>query len=240
MSTEGSFIWCDLSAYRPLVAQAFHAAVLGWDFHEEGGYAYGSLDETPVAAIYQMPPKFMDMGLPSFWMSYIAVEDVARTVELARAQGGRVELAADDHALIRDPLGAGFTVHSAALEEFGPPRQGVGQRTGHDLFCSDISVVAPFYEALFGWKFDRTEPNCHVIRSRTGAPLALAHELPDEQRGKEQYWAVRFGVWDLAASTERAREAGAADLLPVQLPDGPSTFLFDPDGAAFLIEEVTG
>ena len=240
MTTEGSFIWCDLSAFRPPVAQAFMSNMLGWEFYEDAGYAFGCLQDAPVAAIYQMPQKFMDMRMPSFWMSYIAVDDVGRALDVASAEGGRVEVAANDYALIRDPLGAGFTVHSGQLEGFGPPGQSHGHRTGHDLFCSDLSAVSAFYSALFGWSFRESDPGCHVIHSRDGAPLALVHELPDEVRGKEQYWAVRFGVQNLAAATAQAREAGASETMDVHLPDGIAALIFDPDGAAFLIEEVSG
>ncbi|MEL7089406.1 MAG: VOC family protein, partial [Planctomycetota bacterium] len=73
------FVWCDLSAYRPAQAQAFYADVLGWEI-EPDDYAMARADGAPVAALFDMPTKFRDMKMPSFWMSYIAVPSVADTV----------------------------------------------------------------------------------------------------------------------------------------------------------------
>ena len=239
MSTEGSFVWCDLSAYRPEATQGFYAQVFGWSFMEQHGYALGYSGIVAAAGIYQMPSEFMDMGLPSFWMSYIAVDDVARTVENARANGGIIELEADDHALIRDPLGAGFTVHSGREKGFSPPRNAHGLRTGHGYFCSDLLAVEPFYASLFGWRFNASADGYTEILASDGTRLATALELPDAQRGKEQYWAVRFGVADLGMATEQAGRAGATEILDVELPEGPAAMIRDPDGAAFFITEVS-
>ena len=239
MSTEGSFVWCDLSAYRPEAAQGFCAQVLGWSFMEQNGYALGYSGIVAAAGIYQMPENFMDMGMPSFWMSYVAVPDVAATVSAARAEGGKVELEADDHALIRDPLGAGFTVHSGREKGFSPPRNAHGLRTGHGYFCSDVSVVEAFYSRLFGWSFEPSADGYTEILARDGTRLATALELRDDQRGKEQYWAVRIGVSDLGMAIEQAERAGATEILDVELPEGPAAMIRDPDGAAFFISEVS-
>ncbi|MEM8793853.1 MAG: VOC family protein [Pseudomonadota bacterium] len=232
MSTD-TLVWCDLSAYRPDVVKRFYSDLFGWNW-SGGDYDIASVGPDPVAAIYQMPPKFMDMGMPSFWMSYIAVADVAATVETARAHDGIIELAAEDHALIRDPLGAGFTVHSG-LGETAPTGLARGHRHGHGYFCSDLGKVTGFYEALFGWRFRAVPDGYSEILTHGGAVVATAMELPEDVRGKEQYWAVRFSVSDLDTAERSARAAGAAETQRSDLPEGPAVLVFDPDGAALFL-----
>ncbi|MEM9097788.1 MAG: VOC family protein [Pseudomonadota bacterium] len=234
MSTEaGMLAWCDLSAYRPEVAKRFYSDLFGWSW-SGGDYDFASAGEVLVAGVFQMPPKLKEMGMPSFWMSYIAVSDVAETVAVAKAQGGKVELEAADYALIRDPLGAGFTVHSG-MGQTAPVSDAPGRRQGHGYFCSDLSAVTGFYEALFGWSFVPTKQGHAEIRTSKGALVASAQELPDDIRGKEQYWAVRFSVADLASATRTARMVGASRVLPTELPEGPALLVFDPDGAALFL-----
>lgn len=234
MSIEtGTLVWCDLSAYRPDVARRFYSELFGWTW-SGGDYDFASAGDAVVAAVFEMPPKLKGIGMPSFWMSYVSVSDVAESVATARANGGKIELEAADHALIRDPLGAGFTVHSE-LGETAPVSNTPGRRHGHGYFCSDLSAVTGFYDALFGWSFEETKHGYSEIRTRQGKVIASAQELPDDLRGKEQYWALQFSVAGLDQAERTARSAGASRVLRTELPEGPALLIFDPDGAALFL-----
>jgi len=235
---HGEFIWCDLSAYEPDKAMSFYASVFGWSWQRETGEGMhiALCGGTPNAALYQMPEKFMQMGMPSFWMSYIAVNDVAAAVATARKMGGKVELGPEEfpgggrYALIRDPLGAGFTVLEG---ETGAPVSGApGARAGHGLFVSDAQAIIPFYEALFGWSFDTGAGGVRPVRLG-GKTLFHCHEIPDPAvRGKEQYWAVLF-VQSRPLS-EIARNGGHIET-KLDLPEGRAVLARDPHGAAFIL-----
>lgn len=229
----GTFAWCDLSAYRPAVARQFYADLFGWRWSGEG-YDFALAGDTAVAGVFEMPDRFKDMGMPSFWMSYIAVANLAEIVATARAEGGTLEMETDDYALIRDPLGAGFTVHSG-LGETAPASPVPGRRHGHGYFCSDLGKVIRFYGTLFGWSFDATDRGYATIRTRTGAPIASALEVPNAVRGREQYWAVRFSVADLDDTEVTALAAGAKQVQRTDLPEGPALLVLDPDNAAFFV-----
>ncbi|MEM9139095.1 MAG: VOC family protein [Pseudomonadota bacterium] len=235
---HGTFIWADLSSYRPELTRPFYEQLFGWRFD---GYA-AQIDGLPVAGLFQMPEEFQDMGMPSFWMSYIAVDDVAATVETARAHGGKVELGpipfegGGEIALIRDPLGAGFTIYQGSALA-GALTGGAGGRLGHHLFVSDAAAVMPFYGALFGWGFEGGNP-ARIARRGMTETVAHLHEVPDPAvRGKEQYWAISFGVAEAAAAAV-LRDHNLPSGHAVSLPEGEALFVQDPDGAALLLVDV--
>ena len=236
LTRAGEFVWTDLSSPDPARAIPFYESVLGWSFARGGAPAYAMRGDAAIAGIYETPAKFQAMGMPSFWMSYIAVADVAETVAQASALGGIIELVEDDYALIRDPLGAGFTVHRSPSDIETPLSDAPGGRSGHSLLCSDLAAVTPFYAALFGWRF---------VDGQSGAKdawlgetrVATAMALPDEVRGKAQYWAVLFASDNLAGAETRALTAGGASDGGFDLPEGRSLALRDPNGAAFFVVE---
>lgn len=243
--THGDFIWCDLSSFHPAQTQAFYTSVLGWEFAGEG-YAIAYRANHPVAALYEMPAKFQNIKMPSFWMSYIAVDDVALVTARATELGGKVEVGptpfegGGQFALIRDPLGAGFTVYQGnALDG---ALTGAGGRLGHELFVSDASAVIPFYRELFGWQISAAQRGSHSI-TNAGRRIAHLHEVPDPAiRGKEQYWAI---VFDTAGATletfaDQVTQAGGQVVVRADLPDGPAMILRDPDGAAFFVRAAQG
>ena len=234
MAQHGHFLWCDLSSYRPDVTRPFYSDLFGWRFSGDG-YAMATDGAAPVAAIFEMPQKSQDMGLPSFWMSYMGVRDADAAVETAKALGGKVEVGplpfdgGGRFALIRDPLGAGFTAYE------GDALEGRGNRLGHTLVVSDAAAVMPFYTALFGWQFGADSGGTRTIEAGDRT-LAHLHEIPDERiRGKEQFWAVLFR--GESGSTARLPDLGGSVEAELVLPEGPAAMARDPDQAAFLLLE---
>jgi len=230
-------VWCDLSAYRPATARGFYTEVMGWEIPKEP-YAMASAPSGPVAGIYEMPRRFQDMRMPSFWMSYFAVPDLADCVAKAMAAGGSVELveAWQDGrvALVRDPLGAGFTLYEGDLAA-GAMGRAPGARAGHTLVVSDAKV-ANFYQALLGW--ETTPHNGGWRFTLEGAPVADLMEAPEENRNGYEFWAVQFAVPDLQASAhgvmkKKGRVFGETDFL-----DGPVLGAADMDGAAFFLTQA--
>lgn len=235
---HGSFIWADLSSFRTDITRKFYSDLLGWRFDD---YA-ASTSFGPVAGLYEMPAKFQAINMPSFWMSYIAVDDVAKAVEIADANGGKVEVGpipfegGGEMALIRDPLGAGFTVYKGTA--LSSSAKGSGAKLGHGLFVSDASAVTGFYEQLFGWDFLPTTDGAHEILSG-GKRIAHLYAIPDEAiRGKEQYWAVYFGTPSLANARQKVVAAGGEILAETEIHEGKTLIVRDPDGGTFWLLET--
>lgn len=241
---HGDFVWCDLSAFEVENAKDFYHHLFGWSYDEmvqpDGEpYFVASTDAGLSAGLFAMPDKFQKIGLPSFWMSYIQVDDARAAAELAIQNGGKVEvepLAFGDGAtiaLMRDPLGAGFTVYQGSDLPVRAGDPGNGQMAWNALYVLDAGPVVPFYEKLFDWHIDvdpAAKDVLHIHNAR-GARISGIHEVADELRGKFQFWGVHFAVTDLIRSRDDALAAGGEALYE----DAGSILLQDRDGAAFFI-----
>ncbi len=225
---SGEIVWADLSMFDPV--QDFYVKIFDWDFvspiRDMAFY-----DDVAIAGFSFMPEKFRALNLPSFWMSYIAVPSVVDCVATAKTLGAKVELhdTEKDMALIRDPLGAGFSVCGPNLGP-SPMAPGHGRRRGHALHVSDLLVVAPFYTALFDWTFEDG-----AFRNDKGWFVAKAFEESDAQRGGYEYWSVAFGVRDVAMATRIIEANGGAIAGPCNSGAGALSAT-DPNGAAFVIQ----
>ncbi len=243
---HGDFVWCDLSAHDADPSRGFYRDLFGWTFVLEDDTEYDTAlnGNDPVGGHFQMPQKFMNIGMPAFWMSYIDVDDVTQTAELAQSLGGKVEIGPSpfmqgaEFALIRDPLGAGFTVCSGTPA--GRMSNKPGNRVGHSLFVSDRSKIQGFYENLFGWTFSTNQPDGASVVSTGPKFHCFCHEIPDESvRGKEEFWAVFFAHADLGKAAKAigdlgGKTAGAA----LRLNEGKVLFAQDRDGATFGLLET--
>ena len=230
---HGSFVWADLSTFRIDVTERYYSRVMGWQLSNGVAHVGGGA----TVLIYTMPEKFQAIGMPSFWISYIALDRLTDVIEKARALGGKVELGPTPYeqgkiALIRDPLGAGFTVYEGVA--IGDVTVGDGARAGHGLLVSDISQVAQFNEALFGWEFGPSDAGVQRV-NLGGQVIFHAHSIADPNvRGKEEYCAVLFHA--PAGDFEQNLQAeGGHVLANVTLPKWQATLVTDPDGAAFFV-----
>lgn len=240
----GDFAWCDLATFHVAGTKAFYTDLFGWTYESirqaDGAlYHLASTRAGPCAAIFEMPESFQAIRLPSFWMSYIQVKDMGQAVDIARQLGGRVELgpvpfgSSDKIALIRDPLGAGFTLYAGSDLEPRPSKPKHGHTAWNALYVSDATAVAGFYRSLFNWQIirDPKSPERYSVLGAQQAEIAALYELPDEIRGSYQFWGVHFAVDDLTAACSRALDGGANQLYADKL----SVLLADPDGAAFFL-----
>lgn len=82
------FVWTDLSTFDLDQARRDYAALFGWSFQGRDDYDFASVNQSLVAAMFRMPKRLADMTLPSFWMSYVNVEDIDAIVASARCIAG--------------------------------------------------------------------------------------------------------------------------------------------------------
>ncbi|MEM0922603.1 MAG: VOC family protein [Pseudomonadota bacterium] len=245
---HGDFVWGDLSAYRPEAAKAFYADLFGWRYQrirqEDGApYDIASTEAGEAAAIFEMPPNLREIGMPSFWMPYFEVKDAASTIALARDMGGKVEIGplpaggGAVMALIRDPLGAGFTVYQGHDLEPRGSAEGRGQIAWAELYFSDAAAVAPFYRALFGWEITPDADGVDRLTAAThdGHPVAALQQAGKELRGEFEFWGLHFRWPGLGAARAALKAQGGA--VTYEAADG-LILANDPDGAAFFLCEA--
>jgi predicted enzyme related to lactoylglutathione lyase len=108
--------WHELNTWEPEQARRFYNVTLGWNFRPAqmpggGSYWVAHHDGRPVGGIFELTePDFQ--GIPSHWMTYLAVPDLNAAEIKAEAAGGEI-LRPSFHlsgvgklAVVSDPAGA--------------------------------------------------------------------------------------------------------------------------------------
>ena len=116
MTAHGHFHWNELMTRDTERARAFFGKTVGWRFDEmkmDGRPSYWvAMDgDQPVGGIFDITDKKFE-GAPEAWMSYLAVDDVDKRIEMAKKEGARVMQEPFDIpkvgriAIVADPGGA--------------------------------------------------------------------------------------------------------------------------------------
>ncbi len=245
-----NFTWCDLSTFDLEQALRFYARVFGWssqpmqDDRRGDDYTLCYAGEDASAAIYTMPEFFQSIDMPSFWMSYVHVDSLERKVALATELGAKCEIeptafdADGRFALVRDPAGAGFTLHEGLDLDGRDALARHGRMCWNELHVPSLEVVGSFYEALFDWKIksDATPDYRYIVQTEGGEAVASILVLDEATKGPKNYWAVMFAVDDLDAVVRSVTEAGGSVLMmpSTELPFAMAT---DDQGAMFCVTE---
>ena len=237
---DTNFVWTDLSTFDTGKATSFYQRVLGWSFEQEGdGYYNAHLGSAPCAGLYEMPAFFQKIRMPSFWMTYIAVEDIKAVATKAQELGGKLEIKEDNAkgkvALIRDPAGAGFTCYQGDALAAGHHPEIAGHWCYSELFVSDLALVQDFYAGLFGWTFQPQPDDRYLIHNATGENIGAVQVASEEVKGKKEFWAVYFAVPDVDAALTLVKAAGGQieGTYPHAL--GTQGLAYDDQGAAFFL-----
>lgn len=237
--TIGHFVWTDLSTYDMQTARRDYTTFFGWKFQGDPLYDFVELNGLEVAGLFPMPTGYADMDMPSFWMSYVHVDNVEETVKRARQHEGcviEVEPQAFNKdarvALVRDPSGAGFTLYEGPEIISASEGHGTIQNRYHHVH--DIGQIEGFYSDLFEWSFVRTTeqawPTYDVVHP-DGTIIACVEEASETIRGKFKYWMPCFNVESLDTLNKSVTKSGGKVLsnLPVN-----RTMFADQQGAHFL------
>jgi predicted enzyme related to lactoylglutathione lyase len=117
-SSVGRILWLDLTVSDAAQRRDFYRDVIGWTPQDiamrEGVDAYSDYsmlapDETPAAGVCHARGE--NAGLPSAWMIYLPVADLAESVRRVPRAGGRVIRSIQNgdlyaYAAVEDPAGA--------------------------------------------------------------------------------------------------------------------------------------
>jgi uncharacterized protein len=104
--------WSELLARDLDAAVDFYGAVFEWGVRRDALYNEWQYDGRSIGGLLAMP-DMVPAGMPSFWLPYIAVDDVDDTVARATQLGGSVRVPGQDFAggrfaVINDVHGAGL------------------------------------------------------------------------------------------------------------------------------------
>jgi uncharacterized protein len=245
--SPGTPCWVDVMSPELERSVAFYTELFGWTADQDprpeaGGYTMFSKGGKLVAA--GSPPQ--QEGMPSFWSTYIASDDVDATAAAIREAGGTLLTEPFDvfesgrMVVAQDPTGALFGVWQAGEHHGAQLANEPGSFTWNECQTTDPAAAAEFYRSVFGYEVDEWEMGpgepYRVLKVGEKGVAGLS-KIGPEMEGTPPNWATVFSVADTDASVAKAQELGAALLVPpTDLPDiGRFAVLRDPVGAVFQV-----
>jgi predicted enzyme related to lactoylglutathione lyase len=253
--------WVETLQPDPQAAQAFYAALFGWEIAGPGPmrgappnqYFVARLRGRDVAGIGSLPD-----GLASaVWSMHVRVDDAGAAATRASAAGGRLLNGPFDvppagrMAVLADPAGAVFCVWEARTREGAQVVNELCAWAMGALLTRDPAAASAFYGAVFGW-----EPQPLPMGSRE----VTLFRLPGYVGGEPQqpvprdvvavmevlgpgpvppHWALDFWIADADDAVARAGRLGASVVVPVEeSPYFRTAVLRDPQGATFSVSQL--
>ncbi|GAA0947927.1 VOC family protein [Actinocorallia libanotica] len=234
--------WVDLSTPDTQGAAGFYGALFGWraGFEAEPeahGYGLFHLRGKKVAGI---GPVFHE-DLPAGWHSYVAVADLAETLQKASAAGGHVALPqtqithAGRMAGLRDRENAFLPLWQAEQHHGCELVNEPGAFTWSELTTRDPAAAQDFYAAVFGWApgGDAYYTRWLVDDKAVGGMLPMPIDVPAEV---PPHWVVYFAVDDVEQAVAKVKELGGGQMSPfIDSPAGRLAVVNDPWHAEFAV-----
>jgi len=246
LQLPGAFVWFDLATDDVTAARAFYGAVFGWTFRGAGddasGYTVISLGQRDIGGIFRPAGASSRSGR---WLSLMSVPDPVAAARFTEQHGGKVLVAPATmarrgmHALLADPEGAVFGVLRSSS---GDPADGAvadGEFFWADLFSRAPATAAEFYRGLAGYEVSPMALEINGVQRvlLSAAGFARASIAPLPQPDMQPGWLPYILVSDVAATVERAKQAGGSVVLAAspEVLDGQLAVIADPRGGVIGI-----
>lgn len=251
--------WIDLSTPDEAGATAFYTGLFGWTAEQMptgdgGAYTMLSLDGQVVAGLGPQQPEQVQAGVPSTWTTYVLVGDVDEMVTATPGAGGTVLVPAFDvltsgrMAVVADPSGAVLGLWQPRDNQGADVFNEIGAFAWAELESRDIPAALPFYEELFGWRWEQSSVGdspylvAHLDakgEAAEGADTSVAGAMatppgvPDEA---PSMWGVYFTVAACDDAVAKATELGGSLMVgPMDMDMGRWALVSDPYGAMFYV-----
>jgi uncharacterized protein len=244
---HGTPCWVDVTSPDLARTTAFYTSLFGWEAEtdprpEAGGYTMFTKDGSYVAAA--SPPQ--QEGMPAYWTTYLASDDVDETARKIRDAGGTVLMDPFDvfdagrMTVAQDPTGASFGVWQAGTHIGAQLANEPGTLNWNQCQTNDPGRAAAFYADVFGYGIDEVdlgggEP--FRVLQVEGKPVAGVREHVPQLGDAPPHWSTVFSVADTDETCARAVELGGSVVMePLDLPDiGRIAVLQGPVGAVFQV-----
>jgi hypothetical protein len=247
----GTFCWPELSTTDVSGAKRFYSALLGWEpndaaLPEGGAYTMLKVAGNDVGAMTTLQDEQKKAGIPSHWMSYVAVAKADETAQKAAAleatllAGPFDVMDAGRMAVIKDPTGAIFSIWQAKAHPGATRIDEVGALCWTELYTNDMNKAVAFYTSLFDWDSKPWDsPTPYTIFSLKGQDKMVGGvlEMTSEMQGMPPHWLPYFQVEDTDRIVARANELGGSVIVPaMDIPNvGRMATIADPQGATFAV-----
>lgn len=246
--SQGTFCWPELGTTDGPAAVKFYSSLFGLTIKDaspspEMKYWILQKNDKDAAAVYTHGTQ--QAGMPSAWLTYVAVQSVKDTTRKCEALGGKVVMGNIDVmdlgklSVLQDPQGAFFAIWEAVNH----PGIGVAGEEGTMCWCelstSDTAGARKFYCELIGWTTKPSgNPEMEYIEwQNNGSEIGGMMPLQPGMEGVPPHWLIYFMVANVDASAARAEQLGGKICVPpMDIPNvGRFSVIFDPTGAAFAI-----
>ncbi|HSH04050.1 MAG TPA: VOC family protein [Anaerolineae bacterium] len=250
---HGTFSWLDLASTDAEAAKNFYSQLFDWEIVDmplpDGGvYTMLKQDGHDVAGLSQMSAEQKEMGMPSYWSSYIAVDNVGEMVSKVEAAGGKIVVPPFDvmeegrMAVIQDSTG-GTVCMWEAKNHIGAKLVNVpNSLVWNELVTNDVDGARAFYGEVFGWEANLSmeEPIYYSFMNGGRAAGGLM-EIAPEWGDMPPSWFIYIAVKDVAAKAAEAESLGGKLMMPPTEAQGVGTFslIQDPTGAMFYVIAMT-
>lgn len=243
-----TFIWYELATRDTAAAEAFYAAVVGWNPRQFGGataYTVLAAADGDVGGIGSLPAEAW--ATPG-WAGYVGVDDVDAVAERITRAGGAIVRPPDDipgvgrFAVVADPQGVRFMLLRGSVRDAPPPRAFKPEAPGHigwnELHSTDWAGGFAFYSALFGWEkldaMDMGAMGTYQLFGVGGVPLGGMMNSPSFPRPS---WLFYFNVDDIDAAHRRITANGGTVMHgPSEVPGGRWIIqAMDPEQVMFAV-----
>ncbi|MEK7572153.1 MAG: VOC family protein [Patescibacteria group bacterium] len=244
---QGTFSWADFFSTDIVASKKFLIDLFGWtseDMPTTPGmpdYTMFSLEGKYVAG---GSPAF-DPELPSFWSSYISVENVDEIVEKAEKLGAKITMPAMDvlesgrMATIQDPTGAHVSLWQPKKHIGAGIVNKAGAMSWNEFYTKNLAAAKKFYTDLFGWTYEEDKENNYTTILNNGRMNGGMMEITDEMMGMPPSWVVYFTVKDMETSVSKVKELGGQVHMQRDIAVGKIAMIADPAGASFMLIEMS-
>lgn len=246
MASGGGWIWYELLTPDVPAALEFYGKVVGWKRVPHStvpGYEMFASAVSEVGGMMTMPAG-ADLG-KSVWVGYVHAPEVDATFDAAQKDGAVPCMPPSDipdvgrFAMILDPQRVPVYLMKPApvgaiSRAFAPL---VGHCQWNELLTTDPAAALAFYTRHFNWQKGDVMP-----MGPMGDYQFLLHEgkqmgaiMKRDAAGAPPIWRFYFGVADIDAAVQVAKQAGGQqlnDIMPVP-GGGFAVAMRDPQGAEF-------
>ncbi len=246
--TPGTFSWVDLATTDAEAAKKFYGELFGWrwvDMPAGTSSVYTMLQKNGknVAGLYQQTPD--QLGMPSYWASYISVADALATANKAKSLGGTVLVEPFDvmgegwMGVIQDPTGAAVGLWQPGNHIGAQMCHEPGSFTWAELMTHDLSKATGFYTQLLDWShqvYPMDTMDYTVFMAGTEQRAGMMKIQP-EWGEVPPNWCIYFAVENCDATVEKAVSLGGKmEMAPTEAAGvGRFALLQDPQGAYFCV-----
>lgn len=245
--TYGQVVWRDLVTPNPKEAADFYNKVFGWTSTQVGTddqqYWIFKSNGKPVGGMFLMSNPKNNAG--GEWIPYYSVNSVDDIANKCKSEGGKIAISPKimegrgKAALLSDPQDALFAVIKS---DNGDPNRSVildNDFLWSELWSNDMSKSSEFYKNLFNAQIEtkKDDDRTYTIILNSNKPSSGIIQNPAEKI--KEYWVQYVKVSDVAATEQKAKDAGAKILIPVDptIRNGTVSVFLDPTGAPIAIQK---